>query len=158
MVKFSGSRGFQIWTYLDNDILRGEEDIFKIYREMATALRVRFEERLQRDANGIQKKFPNIVEKGRPITTSEVAHKLERGSQILIDWSVLKPMGDVRAPFSMHHKTGLVSLPLPLTELLDFDPADAEPLSASQHVDKYRGVSNVKINDPSALLSIAKTA
>ncbi len=158
MVKFSGSRGFQIWTHLDNEILRGEEDIFRTYREMATALQVRFEERLQRDANGIQKKFPNIIQKGRRITTSEVAHKTERASQILIDWSVLKPMGDVRAPFSMHYKTGLVSLPLSLKQLDYFEQEDAEPLTVIRHLDRYLDVCKVGVHDPTKLLAVSHPA
>lgn len=158
MVKFSGSRGFQIWTSFDNEGFRRGEDIFKKYRDMAMALQVKLEERLQRNISGIQRRFSGVVEKGQPITTSVVAHKEERASQILVDWSVLKPMGDVRAPFSIHYKTGLVSLPLSLTDLEDFDPKDAAPLSVIKQVDKYQRACKVGTNDPAPLLAITKSA
>jgi hypothetical protein len=36
-------------------------------------------------------------------------------------------MGDVRAPYSMHFKTGLISMPLEVKELDDFQPEQADP-------------------------------
>lgn len=158
MVKFSGSRGFQIWTSFDNKRFRHEQDIFKKYRDMAVALQEKLEERLQNNISEIQRRFSGLVEKGQPITTSVVAHKEERASQILVDWSVLKPMGDARAPFSMHYKTGLVSAPLSLTDLEDFDPRDAEPFSVIQHLERHVKACKVRMNDPTALLAITRYA
>ena len=158
MVKFSGSRGFQIWTSFDNKLLRGEGDVFRKYRDMAVNLQTRLEERLQKNSTAIHRKFSGIIAKGQPMTTSVVAHKEERASQILVDWSVLKPMGDVRAPFSMHYKTGRVSLPLSPTDLEDFDPKDATPLSVIKQLDKYEKACKVEMNDPAPLLAITKSA
>ncbi|MEM3709952.1 MAG: hypothetical protein QXL46_03490, partial [Nitrososphaerales archaeon] len=109
IVKFSGSRGFQIWASFDNSELRNKGDLFKTYREMAILIQNKLEERLQNKIDEMTSIFPEIVHRGKQITTSTIAHKEERASQILIDWSSLKPMGDVRAPFSIHYKTGLAS-------------------------------------------------
>ena len=117
MVKFSGSRGFQIWASFDNKLFRGGGGVFRKYRDMAMSLQLRLEERLQKNSAAIGRRFSWIIETAQPIRTSVVAHKEERASQILVDWSVLKSLGDVRAPFSMHYKTGLVSVPLLLNDL-----------------------------------------
>jgi len=37
----------------------------------------------------------------------------------------MKPLGLVRAPYAVHSKTGLVSLPLSVKELNKFQPEDA---------------------------------
>ncbi len=158
MVKFSGSRGFQIWTSFDNKLLRGGEDVFRKYRDIAMNLQIRLEARLQKNVGAIQRRFSGLIEEDQPITTSVVAHKEERASQILVDWSVLKPMGDVRAPFSMHYKTGLVSLPLSSRHLADFESRDADPLSVVERLDRYVGACQIGINDPTNLLAVMRSA
>ncbi|RLG19271.1 hypothetical protein DRN74_07105 [Candidatus Micrarchaeota archaeon] len=100
MVKFSGSRGFQLVCSLDNSGLKG--DIFDLYRRMIRAFQVRLEEKLK------QEDMPRPP----PYTTSQVKDRRARSNLILVDWSSMKPMGDYRAPFSIHYRTGLVSLPL----------------------------------------------
>jgi DNA primase len=60
-------------------------------------------------------------------TTSETAHKEARKDKVLLDASIIKPMGDVRAPYSMHFKTGLISMPLSIKELDGFEPSVADP-------------------------------
>jgi len=154
MVKFSGSRGFQIWAFLDNSKLELEEDMFAKYRELAVKVQRLLESRLQEEYGGIKDRFPELVEEGRPITTSVVARKEERAYQILIDWSAMKPSGDVRAPFSIHYKTGLVSLPLTLRQLEEFRIEDAAPLKVAEHIDIYRSAAEIHISDPSRLRGI----
>jgi hypothetical protein len=61
------------------------------------------------------------------LTTAETAKKEERVDKVLFDASIIKPMGDVRAPYSIHYKTGLVSMPLELKELGGFKPEQADP-------------------------------
>ncbi|MFQ6134311.1 MAG: hypothetical protein ACE5KU_00660 [Nitrososphaerales archaeon] len=152
MVKFSGSRGFQVWAFLDNSKMPANRDLFALYRDMAVSVQSRLEERLQERSGEVEDKFHEIMKAGRPFTTSIVAHKEERASKILVDWSSMKPAGDVRAPFSIHYRTGLVSLPLTLNEIEGFEMGDAEPFKVAEHIEKYRGAAEIRLSDPSALL------
>ena len=151
MVKFSGSRGFQIWASFDNGSLRRAGDVFRVYRDMAVETQRRLEDRLQAKIEEVRSLFPDMVFEGEPITTSQVAHKNRRMRQILVDWSVLKPMGDVRAPFSIHHKTGLASIPIPRRMLGEFRPEDAEPFKVIDKLEIYRGAATISISDPKPL-------
>jgi len=148
IAKFSGSRGFQIWASFDNSELRDKGDLFKTYREMAIAIQNKLEERLQNKIDEMVSIFPDIVHHGKKMTTSIVAHKEERASQILVDWSSLKPMGDVRAPFSIHYKTGLASLPIPLNEINDFDVKEAHPLRIIKNLGRYEKAAKMKKCSP----------
>ena len=152
MAKFSGSRGFQIWASFDNSELRGKGDLFKTYRDMAIAIQNKLEERLQKKIDEMVSIFPDMVHHGKKITTSVVAHKEERASQILVDWSSLKPMGDVRAPFSIHYKTGLASLPIPLDEINDFDVKEAHPLRIIKNLRKHEKAAKIKRRNPPKLI------
>jgi len=129
-LKFSGSRGFQIWAKFNHhDLPRGykprplktekrERNMFAFYSDM-----VRFVE------HEVSKKLPGL-------TTSQTAGKEERRNKILFDASIIKPMGDVRAPYSMHHKTGLISMPLSIRELGKFKPEMADPDSVAERYEK----------------------
>jgi DNA primase len=155
MVKFSGSRGFQVWAHLDNERLRGEGDLFRAYRNLAVGLQRALEARLQRERTDIRATFGDaIAPSDHPLTTSQVAHKAARSEQVLVDWSVLKPMGDVRAPFSMHYKTGLVSLPLSAEQLAEFDPTAADPLQLLSTLDQYAAPSEIPVSSPRGLLAL----
>jgi DNA primase len=152
MVKFSGSRGFQIWAKLDNSTLRSRGDLFKVYREIAIKMQAKLEDRLRSDRDLVER-FKHIVDLQGGFTTSQVAHKEERAGQILVDWSLLKPMGDVRAPLSMHYKTGLISTPVPLDRLLTFRVEDARPSSVLQRLEEYSKVMRLPISDPTNLVA-----
>ena len=120
-IKFSGSRGFQIWARFKPHELprdyqpkqlrteRRERNMFSFYADI-----VRFVESL-------------VAEKLPGLTTADTAKKEERIDKVLFDASIIKPMGDVRAPYSMHYKTGLISMPVGFKELDRFKLEDADP-------------------------------
>jgi len=138
-IKFSGSRGFQIWAqFKPHELLgdymplglkteRRERNLFTFYSDI-----VRFVE-------------ARVAEKLLGLTTSEVAHKEARVDKVLLDPSIIKPMGDVRAPYSMHYKTGLISMPLEFKELGRFKLEDADPDAV---VERYRKRGNEFVLDP----------
>ncbi len=138
-MKFSGSRGFQLWTqFKPHELPRGykplklktgrrKRNLFTFYSDL-----VRFVE-------------AQVAEKLPGLTTSEVAHKKARVDKVLLDSSIIKPMGDVRAPYSMHYKTGLISMPLKLNELKRFDLEDADP---DEVVKRYRKRGNEFVLKP----------
>ncbi|MGQ9719573.1 MAG: non-homologous end-joining DNA ligase LigD [Nitrososphaerales archaeon] len=152
VAKFSGSRGFQVWASLDNTELKDRGDLFKAYREMAIAIQGKLEDRLQRKIGDLVAMFPSMVHRDRQITTSVVAHKEERASQVLVDWSALKPMGDVRAPFSIHYKTGLASVPIHKSEIMSFEVRDAHPLKVIEDLNRYERATKMKRCSPPRLL------
>jgi DNA primase len=120
-IKFSGSRGFQIWARFKPHELpkdyepkqlrteRRERNFFSFYADLVRFVEAR-----------VSESFPGL-------TTSETAKKEARVDKVLFDASIIKPMGDVRAPYSMHFKTGLISLPLEPKELEGFKPEQADP-------------------------------
>lgn len=132
-LKFSGSRGFQLWARFKPHELppdyrpkqlrseRRERNHFGFYADI-----VRFVE-------------SRLAEKLPGMTTAETAKKEERVRKVLLDASIIKPMGDVRAPYSMHHKTGLISMPLSIEELAKFVPEQADP---DLVVERYRERGN----------------
>ena len=138
-IKFSGSRGFQIWAQFKPHELpkdyrplglkteKRERNLFTFYSDI-----VRFVE-------------AQVADKLPGLTTSEVAHKEARVDKVLLDPSIIKPMGDVRAPYSMHYKTGLISMPLGLKELGRFKPEDADPELV---VERYRKRGNEFVLEP----------
>ncbi len=120
-LKFSGSRGFQIWAaFKTHGLPKGykpkklrtekrEMNMFTFYSDIVRFLESR-----------VSEKFPGL-------TTSETANKEARESKVLFDASIIKTMGNIRAPYSMHFKTGLISMPLGVKELKSFKSEMADP-------------------------------
>jgi len=146
-VKFSGSRGMQVWASLDNGKMP-KGDLFALYRLLIQRLQARLEEEIK----GAQPPtaLKSLVEKG--LTTSSVAKKEERSQKVLIDWSSMKPMGDVRAPFSIHYKTGLVSCPVGPARILQFEPSEARPEAVARDAERLFHHFELEKSDPSLLL------
>jgi len=153
-LKFSGSRGMQIWACLDNSKLRG--DVFALYRRFSVYIQNEVEKKIQRVPRETLREFYKIVPKGKPITTSMVAKKQERKDQILIDWSSMKKHGDVRAPFSMHYKTGLISCPIELSKLSQFKIEDARPEVVVKNLKKLSNSFELRPCSPENLVKKAK--
>ena len=154
-IKFSGSRGVQIWAKLDNSKLPST-DIFALYRKLAVAAQEKTEKKIQELPSKILEEFYSVVAEGKPVTTSVVAKKEERADQILIDWSSMKINGDVRAPFSIHYKTGLVSCPIERKRLLEFQVSEAEPEKVAGNIKKLADAFKLETCDPSLLMKEVK--
>ncbi len=145
-IKFSGSRGIQIWAKLDNSKLRSEGNLFTVYRKLAVVVQQKTEQKLQKS------EIKNLINPRKSITTSQVAKKEERSDQILIDWSSMKPSGDVRAPFSMHYKTALISTPISKQHLLKFTIEEAQPENVVANLAELTAAFKLQTSDPSKLL------
>ncbi|MEM2449261.1 MAG: hypothetical protein QW119_00970 [Candidatus Methanomethylicaceae archaeon] len=146
-IKFSGSRGMQIWASLDNSKIPGL-DKFATYRILIQKIQLKVEERIKNSKP--PKELELFIEKG--LTTSNVAKKEERKEKVLIDWSSMKPYGDVRAPFSIHYKTGLVSCPINPNKIMDFQVNEAEPSIVIKNVDNLAKYFELEKSNPSKLL------
>lgn len=144
-IKFSGSRGFQIWAqFKPHDLSkdykpkqlrteRRERNFFSFYADI-----VRFTE-------------SRVAERLPGLTTAETAKKEARVDKVLFDASIIKPMGDVRAPYSMHFKTGLISMPLELKELKHFKFEQADPELVAKRYEKRGNEFRLKPADGSEL-------
>jgi DNA primase len=133
-LKFSGSRGFQIWSLIKKPeipenyqplVLRGES---KRERNHFTL----FSDFIRVIQQEVDKEIPKA-------TTTDVGLKESRQDMILLDPSSMKPMGLVRAPLSVHSKTGLVSLPISVKELKKFEPNDA---TTEKTLERYKKKGN----------------
>jgi len=153
MIKFSGSRGFQIWAKFDNSKFKSKEDLFAQYRRLAVKIQNLLEKRLQEKRKIIEEEFPEFKEL-KEFTTSQVAHKEEREDKVLVDWSSMKPQGDVRAPFSMHYKTGLISVPLFKEEIDEFSVLEAEPMNLIKKIKEGKRFPELALSDPTKILKI----
>ena len=153
MIKFSGSRNFQIWAKFDNSKFKSKEDLFAQYRRLAVKIQNLLEKRLQEKRKIIEEEFPEFKEL-KEFTTSQVAHKEEREDKVLVDWSSMKPQGDVRAPFSMHYKTGLISVPLFKEEIDEFSVLEAEPMNLIKKIKEGKRFPELALSDPTKILKI----
>jgi len=144
-VKFSGSRGFQIWLSLDKPI-----GSFEDYRKAVEIIQDSVEKRLEGKYDELRSDFGDIFD--IPITTSTVAKKELRRRRILLDWSSLKPEGDVRAPYSMHYKTGLVSVPVDIRDLKNFTLDQARVENVVAQKDKLAKIFELKPSPTEELL------
>ncbi|MBM5804995.1 MAG: hypothetical protein FJZ49_02850 [Candidatus Verstraetearchaeota archaeon] len=146
-VKFSGSRGMQVWASLDNGKMP-KGDLFAFYRLLIQRIQAKVEEEIK-SAQPPAALLP-LVEKG--LTTSTVAKKEERSEKVLVDWSSMKPYGDVRAPFSIHYKTGLVSCPVDPARILQFEPSEARPEAVARDAERLFHHFELIKSDPSSLM------
>jgi bifunctional non-homologous end joining protein LigD len=153
MIKFSGSRNFQIWAKFDNSKFKSKEDLFAQYRRLAIKIQNLLEKRLQEKRKILEEEFPEFKEL-KQFTTSQVAHKEERKDKVLVDWSSMKPQGDVRAPFSVHYKTGLVSVPLFKEEIDEFSVLEAEPMNLIKKIKEGKRFPELVLSDPTKILKI----
>jgi len=143
-LKFSGSRGFQIWVSFHEPIGKFEE-----YRKCVTVIRDLVESHLETRYNELKEKYEEIFY--TPITTSTVAKKEARKKQILLDWSSMKEEGDVRAPWSMHYKTGLISVPLRIDDIDKFQIDAARVENVVKNRANFENVFHLEPSDPTEL-------
>lgn len=138
-IKFSGSRGYQIWAQFK------PHELPRDYRPLELKAGKRERNPFNFYADIVRFVEARVAESLPGLTTAETAKKEERVDKVLLDASIIKPMGDVRAPYSMHYKTGLISMPLEFKELGRFKPEDADPELVAE---RYRKRGNEFVLEP----------
>ncbi len=149
-LKFSGSKGFQIWSAIKDFelpefyrplVLKGQSKRLRNY----FSLFADFVRLIQKE---VDKEFPGL-------TTSEM-EKRAREDKILLDPSSMKNMGLVRSPYAVHSKTGLVSLPLRLEELKQFTFSYATIENVIERYVKRGNEFLLKPADPKKIIELLK--
>ncbi|MBS7288778.1 MAG: hypothetical protein KIH01_08590 [Candidatus Freyarchaeota archaeon] len=144
-VKFSGSMELQVWAVFEEHKLpEGYSDYFTLYRDMVAFIQRRVEERIQ-DGEG-RKLLYMVTREGKPATTTQTAGREERGDQILIDPSLIRVNGTVRAPYSMNYETWLTSCPV--SDVEEFEPEMASIESVLRNTPEFR----LEKSDPQTLI------
>jgi DNA primase len=148
-LKFSGSRGFQIWSLIENFEIPKEYEPLKLKGETKREKNyfTLFSDFVRVIQQEVDKEIPNL-------TTSDVSRRELRKDKVLLDPSCMKPMGLVRVPYGVHSKTGLVSNPLTLKELKKFEPSLAEPEVIVKRYERRGNEFSLKSSNPKKLLEI----
>ena len=121
LIKFSGNRGFHILWSLGN-VTPNWLKLRKIIRGLTSEL----EKILQQKYS---QQFYAKLPKSSPILTNDLADK-KASKAILIDDRIIHKNGMIRSPYSVHPKTGLVSIPIKVNAALKFTKEMALPSRA----------------------------
>ncbi len=141
-LKFSGSRGFQIWSLIKDFEIPKECKPFPLRQKTKRQKNyfTIFSDFVRIIQKEVDKKVPNL-------TTCDLTQKQKREDKILLDPSSMKKMGLVRAPYSIHSKTGLISLPIDISELPKFK---LEKAKIEKAIKRYKENGNEFILKPSS--------
>jgi DNA primase len=148
VLKFSGSRGFQVWSLISDFEMPNNYVPFQLA------------EKTKREKNyfSLFADFIRVIQhevaSEIPETTCDVSARERRKNLILIDPSSMKMMGLVRSPYAVHSKTGLVSMPLQLNELEDFEPEHARMELVLERYQKKGNEFVLRNSDPKKLLDV----
>ena len=129
LVKFSGSNGFHLmWNVPDCKEL-SDADLWEIEQRVVTAVACEVERLLEADDAAAP--IRASVGPDKPLITTSSADREQRAG-LLFDQLILKDNAPFRVPFSVHPKSGLVSVPLRVEDLAAFDPATATPEAVAE--------------------------
>ena len=128
LVKFSGSDGFHLmWDVPDLGGL-SDDELWEMERAVVRAVACEAERRMEADPRAAP--IRDAVGAGKPSITTANADR-ENARALLFDEYILKDNANFRVPYSIHPRSGLVTAPLPRTQLATFREADAAPDAVS---------------------------
>ena len=145
-LKFSGGRGFQVWAAVNDFELPSE------YRGYPHARKTKGSGYFFLFADMVAYLESSIRSEMEGKTTSVVSDKSKRRDKILLDPSSMKEMGLVRSPYSIHHRTGLVSMPLEPDEVEEFEPSMATPERVLERFKRRGNDFKLEPRDPTDLV------
>jgi DNA primase len=123
LLKYSGNDGFHIlWNFTSTGRALGGVPIWDFQEKVVDRLRDEVEARLKGSRKA--QEFRKLLEPDEPFIVTN-AQEREHRNCLLFDKLILKNKAQIRAPFSLHEKSLLVSLPLSKEALPSFDPQEA---------------------------------
>jgi len=147
LVKFSGANGFHfLWQY--KKPLSVKTKPWQFEHKTIEFLQKILEERLQKSK--YKNYFYKFLKPTDPITFRS-ANDPKNDRSILIDEYILKQKATIRAPYSLHEKTKLVSIPIKHSLILSFEPEkDALP----KKVLNYKEKISLPYNNPEKIYKL----
>ncbi|MEM1512231.1 MAG: hypothetical protein QXN15_06700 [Candidatus Jordarchaeales archaeon] len=144
-VKFSGLRELQVWAMFDeHELPDGYKDYFALYRDIVSFVQRKVEERIHGGEG--KELFYRATREGKPATTTQTTKREELEDQVLIDPSLIKLNGTVRAPYSMNYETWLTSYPI--NDLERFNPEMASIENTLKSMPEFK----LEKSDPQTLI------
>lgn len=122
LVKFSGSDGYHLMLDVAEIGTIPDAELWELERGMVRSVACEVERRLGADPDA--QPIRDAVGAGRPLVTTSSIDR-ENSAALLFDEYILKDNATLRAPYSVHPTTGLVSVPIPESELATFKPKHA---------------------------------
>lgn len=106
-------------------------------------------------ARGLLQKQLSVMEgKDKLFTGGEVTFQPPGKNQIRLDLSTLHDKGSIRAPYALHSETGLMSVPVSIKDLPNFNPQrDANPRKLAAEKEFAPGISMSRATHPLPELS-----
>lgn len=124
LVTFSGSDGFHVMWNIPSLRQLGGQSIWDLEQAMVQALADLVGPRLATDPRAAPVRA--AVGPGQPLIATGSQDEANKRA-LLFDKFILKPNVNVRVPYSLHARSGLVALPLDRTDLAAFDDRMAAP-------------------------------
>lgn len=124
LVKFSGSDGYHLMWDVPDLGKTDDAQLWELQREVVRSVACEVERKLAADPRAVP--IREAVGENKPAITTGSADR-ENPDAILFDQFILKDNANFRVPFSVHPKTGLVAVPIPIESLGAFNPVDATP-------------------------------
>ncbi len=157
-IKFSGNRGWHIAIPFEAFPTKlGKRDTTKLFPEASTAviayMREFIEERLREKLVEKEKDIKVILEKtGKKKEEVFKEGKLDVVNLIELDLALGAPRHLIRSPYSLHEKSGLVSLPINIEDLEKFDREWAKPENIKDINDSFFNAKYITAGAASQLL------
>lgn len=149
-LKFSGGRGFQIWVKPEKTDIPEEYD-----PPTSGGGRSRERDHFSLYSDVISYVEHSVREETGGVTTGTVGAKELRKDRVLLDPSSMKRMGLVRAPYSIHHRSGLVSIPVSRDSVEDFELGMAKPSAVVERFEDEGDEFQLRESDARDLLHSA---
>lgn len=121
LIIFSGDNGFNIFCKFTKPLGN-----WRTYQKAVKTIKEKVRKRLQSQG---KLEYPLS-------TSSETKKEPEKG--VLFSSESMKPNGTIRAPFSLHWRTGLVAIPVQLEQIDDFEKQMADPETIIHNKRDYR--------------------
>ncbi len=128
LVKFSGSDGYHLMWDVPNLGKIDDAELWELEREVVRSVACEVERRLAADPRADP--IREAVGDDKPAITTGSADR-ENPEALLFDQFILKENANFRVPYSVHPKTGLVAVPIPIDHLDSFNPEDATPAAVA---------------------------
>jgi len=158
-LKFSGNKGFHIGVPFEAfpkkvDNLPTKRLFPELPKKIALYLKDFVEEDVRQELMRKMsvKEFAELL--GKPVDEVSKEGMIDPWASVSIDTLLVSPRHMIRIPYSLHEKSGLVSLPIKISDLKSFNRDDAKPEKIKPEIE-FLSRDDAEPNEMTEILSLA---